>query len=156
MILTHGAPSSTDMTFKTLMKAPSEGSMSVQSISCCLPPKMLVVLCDTIRKHLIPTSVTVKAGDDPIKFLTLSVMGLVESLCWNIPEALGERPHSFHAIILLTRRERLGLIPRSPQVLTILLDALQPPWLLCRSVRLLVIPSTRKPYCRLTTCDEKS
>ena len=184
MILTHAAPSSTDMTFQTLMKAPSEGSMSAQSIKtysnactgilevlaatsyhmdwesalctvaksvtdmadllnaanlvgfitfflCRLlipvqiwpltgllslltslsyslpsfssfllssseedpngPPKMLVVLCDTIRKHLVPTGVTVKASDDSVKFLALSVMELVESLCWNIPEDLGEQ-----------------------------------------------------------------
>jgi hypothetical protein len=128
--------------FSSFLLSPSEDDPDGRS-----PAKILVILCDVIRKHLIPTRATIKSNeDDVVKDLATSTISLMESLCWNIPEDLEEQyvGSPFIHITTLTQCHRLAVIARSPRVLSILLDSAQPPWLWSKSVRLLVFISTRR------------
>lgn len=52
------------------------------------PPRILAILCDVVRQRMAPQQ-TSDAG----KFRALAecVIGLLESLCWNIPEDLEQQ-----------------------------------------------------------------
>ncbi|KZP18692.1 hypothetical protein FIBSPDRAFT_828969 [Athelia psychrophila] len=88
-------------------------------------PRILAIICGVIRQRLAPQQVS---DAETFRALAEGVIGLLESLCWNIPDDL-----QYH----------LGYIPRSPQVLAVLLDSIQPLWLLHRSSKLLVYLSSR-------------
>jgi hypothetical protein len=79
MNLSYSLPS-----FSSFLLSPSEEDPDGHS-----PAKILVTLCNVVHNHLAPASATMKSNnDDVVKSLATSTIGLMESLCWNIPEDL--------------------------------------------------------------------
>lgn len=72
----------TNMTYSL----PSFSSFLLSSPEKGSPSKLLVVLCDTIRNHIHPSSATAKAQNNSyIISLPSTTIGLMVSLCWNVP-----------------------------------------------------------------------
>ncbi|KAJ7901938.1 hypothetical protein B0H14DRAFT_1261278 [Mycena olivaceomarginata] len=89
---------------------------------------ILEILCSIIRDHLVPTK-------QPRSGSTLGgeTIGLLEALCWNVKDEL---------------IGRLAMICGSKDILMILLDTLQPSWIVQRGIRLLVFLATHPKLCR--------
>ncbi|KAJ4483311.1 hypothetical protein J3R30DRAFT_3447495 [Lentinula aciculospora] len=83
---------------------------------------VLVLLCDIIKKKLA----VAKHSDDTLPVAN-EAFTLAESLCWRTPE---------------DSVEKLDMVVRKLDILTILLDHLQPCWFLIRATRLLALIST--------------
>ncbi|KAJ7251529.1 hypothetical protein B0H12DRAFT_1234163 [Mycena haematopus] len=84
---------------------------------------VLEILCSIIRDHLVPGK-----HMHPGSTLGGETVGLLEALCWNAKDDL---------------IGRLTMLCNSKDVLMILLDTLQPSWLIGRGVRLLVFLATQ-------------
>lgn len=111
------------------------------------PAVILVMICSIIRDHLSPSSATIKDNAaDSVHALATSTISLVESLCWNISDDMESQYVSavLPPPLSLISALRLSVIPRSPQVLSVLLDAAQPLWLLSKSARMLMLLSSRR------------
>ncbi|KAJ6499201.1 hypothetical protein C8R45DRAFT_1093446 [Mycena sanguinolenta] len=88
---------------------------------------ILEILCSVIRDHLAPSK-HLPSGSP----LGGETVGLLEALCWNLKDEL---------------IGRLAVIC-SQDIVMILLDTLQPSWLIGRGVRLLVCLATQPKLCR--------
>ncbi|KAF8583883.1 hypothetical protein K439DRAFT_1661015 [Ramaria rubella] len=96
------------------------------------PSQLLSVLCDIVRDHLTPPKLNGVPAAEGISeetrtTLAVSVVHLMESLCWNVKDGF---------------IEQLALIPHRPQVLEILLDPFQPPKLTICTLQLLILLAT--------------
>ncbi|KAF7376232.1 hypothetical protein MSAN_00038400 [Mycena sanguinolenta] len=89
---------------------------------------ILEILCSVIRDHLAPTKHP-QSGSP----LGGETVGLLEALCWNVKDEL---------------IGRLAMICKNKNLIMILLDTLQPAWLIGRGVRLLVFLATHPKLCR--------
>ncbi|KAJ3883581.1 hypothetical protein F5051DRAFT_391074 [Lentinula edodes] len=80
---------------------------------------VLVLLCDIIKQQL-----TVENQSDVTLPMAAEILSLAESLCWRTPE---------------DSVDKLNVVVRNLDILTILLDHLQPCWFLVRATRLLAL-----------------
>ncbi|KAF8210378.1 hypothetical protein K438DRAFT_153730 [Mycena galopus ATCC 62051] len=118
------------------------------SLSCSLPTfastllaengddcDIIKILCSIIRNHLAPTK-------HPHSGSTLGgeTVGLLEALSWSVKDDL---------------IDRLAMLCNSKDIMMILLDTLQPAWLVGRGVRLLVFLATQPKLSRLLASSER-
>ncbi|KAL7281033.1 hypothetical protein ACG7TL_004335 [Trametes sanguinea] len=85
------------------------------------PPEMLMLLCESVRNHLAPKDCDC---DDSRTSLASEVLGLLETICWYTPPDLAIR---------------LSVFVRKAGVLSTLINADQPTWLLRRTLRALTL-----------------
>ncbi|KAH7912414.1 hypothetical protein BJ138DRAFT_1148438 [Hygrophoropsis aurantiaca] len=92
------------------------------------PSLILQILCEVIRHKFVAIKADHENDMSGLPSLVRALLGLIEAMCWNLPNDL---------------EDWLAFIPRSPLVLTTLLDTARPQWMLLRSVRVLLWLSTR-------------
>ncbi|KAI0328403.1 hypothetical protein GY45DRAFT_1255085 [Cubamyces sp. BRFM 1775] len=85
------------------------------------PPDILLLLCETVRDHLTPSNGTL---DERRSALATEVLSLLETICWNTPPELASR---------------LSVFVLKAGVLSTLVNASQPTWLLQRTMRALTL-----------------
>ncbi|KAI0644391.1 hypothetical protein C8Q79DRAFT_1072568 [Trametes meyenii] len=88
------------------------------------PPVILLLLCETIRDHLLPTGGSFGEGRDA---LAIEAVSLLEVVCWYTPPELAMR---------------LSVLMRKPGVMSVLINPAQPSWFLHRSIRALTLAAS--------------
>ncbi|KAI0360875.1 hypothetical protein OH77DRAFT_1418909 [Trametes cingulata] len=88
------------------------------------PPDILLLVCETVSAHLKPTD---GGLDESRSELATEVLGLLEIICWYTPPDLAMR---------------LSVLLRKAGVLSTLVNAAQPTWLLLRVMRALTLAAS--------------
>jgi hypothetical protein len=109
-------------------------------------PLLLELLHEIVRDHLIPPKPPDEDYAPDIQALCKETMNLLDALCWMSPDEHAEKYFFFateSACLILNDHPRLSCIPLDHEMLSIMLDASQPTWMVARSARILVILATR-------------